>query len=155
MSPVRTSFYSALSVLLFLTSVASCSDTGTDGSKELAPLVGTWRARALVLTNKANPSQSVDLVQEGAVFTLSILSSGQYAATMEAFGHTAPEVGTFTVSGSRFTISPTSHSGPPTSGTWKFEGQVLILDGDTEFDFNQDGSREPTSAHFELVRHSP
>jgi hypothetical protein len=156
MSRLRSTSLALLVLLLGLSGLASCSDSGTDSSKELAPLVGTWRAQALVLSNKANPSQSVDLVEEGAVFTLSILSSGQYSATMQVFGQSLPpEVGRIRVSGSEFTLTPTSYDGAATSGTWKFQGEILVLDGDTEFDFNQDGTRQPATAHFELYRYSP
>jgi hypothetical protein len=156
MSRLRTSVFPCSVLLLLCACLVSCSDPGTGNSKELAPLVGTWRAQALVLTNKVNTSQSLDLVGEGAVFTLSILSSGQYSATMQAFGQSLPpEVGTFRISGNQFTITPTSHDGPPTSGTWRFQGAILILDGDTEYDFNQDGVRELATAHFELARYNP
>ena len=133
----------------------ACSDSGTDAGKELAPLLGTWRAQALAISNKANPSQSFDMIQEGGEFTLSILASGQYIATLRVFEQPAVEMGRITVSGSSFTITPTSHDGPSTSGTWRFQGDVLVLDGDTEFDFNQDGTRQPASAHFELYRYTP
>ncbi len=37
--------------------------------------------------------------------------------------------------------------------TFLFEGpDRLILDGDTEFDFNLDGTLEPALSHFELQR---
>jgi hypothetical protein len=133
----------------------SCSDSGTEAGKELAPLVGTWRAEVLRISNKANPSQTFDLIQEGGEFTLSILASAQYVATLRVFGQPAVEMGTFRVSGNGFTITPTSHDGPPTSGTWRFQGETLVLDGDTEFDFNQDGTRKPASAHFQLQRFTP
>jgi hypothetical protein len=133
---------------------ASCSSSGTDGGKELAPLVGTWRAQELILTNKANSAQSFDLVQEGGEFNLSVLANGQYVATLRIFGQPAAEMGKISVSGNRFTITPTSHDGPPTTGTWRFQGEILVLDGDTVFDFNQDGTAQPATAHFKLVRPS-
>jgi hypothetical protein len=142
-------------LLLFLVIGAflsvSCSDSSTDSGKELAPLVGTWRAQELVLTNKANPAQSFDLIQEGGEFHLSVLASGQYMATLRVFGQPAVEMGNISVSGNRFTITPTSHDGAPTTGTWRFQGEVLILDGDTQFDFNQDGTAQLATAHFELL----
>lgn len=133
---------------------ASCSGGGTDAGKELAPLVGTWRAQELVLTNKANPGQSFDLVQEGGEFNLSILANGQYVATLRVFGQPAAEMGKISVSGNRFTITPTSHDGPATTGVWRFLGEILVLEGDTQFDFNQDGTAQAATALFKLVRTS-
>jgi hypothetical protein len=155
MSRLSSSPVPFLFLLLCLLFSVSCSDSGTGAGKDLAPLVGTWRAQALVISNKANPSQSFNLIQEGGEFTLSILGSGQYVATLVVFGQPAVEMGTMRASGNSFTITPTSHDGPPTSGTWRFEGEILILDGDTEFDFNQDGTRQAASAHFELFRYTP
>jgi len=155
MSRLSSSPVPFLFLLFGLFFSVSCSDSGTGAGKDLAPLVGTWRAQALVISNKTNPSQSFNLIQEGGEFTLSILGSGQYVATLVVFGQPAVELGTMRVSGNTFTITPTSHDGPPTSGTWRFEGAILILDGDTEFDFNRDGTRQAATAHFELYSYTP
>jgi hypothetical protein len=132
-----------LTLLLVLVSL-SCSDDGTEPQADLAPLVGTWQANTLLLTNQANPSVSVDLVEEGADFILSILSTGQYSASLSAFGIANTEVGTITVSGNEATITPTSPVGPPIVSIWSFQGSALVLDGESVFDFNQDGEVEPS-----------
>jgi len=132
--------------------LTACSDDGT-GPAELQPLVGTWRAEVLTLTNQANPETVVRLIQEeGATFTLSVLSDGQYQAVLEVFGQSNPELGTVSVSGNQITLTPTIPPGPTTAGTWRFQGDTLILDGDTEFDFNFDGTDEQATVHFELIR---
>ena len=128
----------------------ACSGDGTGPGKELDPLVGAWRAKVLLMTNKANPTIQVDLVQQGATFTLSILSTGQYSASLSAFGVSNTEVGNVTVAGNHVTIAPTSPEGPSLVATWSFQGSTLILDGDSEFDFNQDGIPEASIAHIEL-----
>jgi len=130
--------------------LSGCSDDGTGPKKELTPFVGKWRAAAMVLTNTANPSVSVDLVQEGATFTLSVLSTGEYSASLTAFGQTNTEIGTIRVNGNQVTITPTSPPGPALTGSFEFVGNTLILDGETAFDFNLDGSPEPAQAHIEL-----
>lgn len=137
-------------LLLVALSLSGCSDDGSAPKKELAPFVGKWRASVMILTNTANPSVSVDLVQEGATFTLSVLSTGEYSAALTAFGQTNTEVGTIKVSGSRVTITPTSPPGPSLVAEFEFFGNTLVLDGDTFFDFNLDGTPEPAQAHIEL-----
>ena len=89
-------------------------------------------------------------MEQGATFTLSILSTGQYSASLSAFGASSAEVGTVTVAGNQVTIAPTSPEGPPQVATWSFQGSTLILDGNSEFDFNQDGIPEASIAHIEL-----
>ena len=142
----------AIFLLLFLLPcLGSCGDDGTSPRSELEPLVGVWQAQSLVMTHRTNPGISVDLVEEGATFTLSILSNGQYSASLAAFGQANTELGTISVSGNQVTITPTSPGGDPLVATFSFQGSTLILDGDSEFDFNLDGTPEPAFAHIELT----
>jgi hypothetical protein len=104
----------------------------------------------MVLTNQASPDTSVDLIQEGASFTLSILATGEYSAALSLLGQTHTELGTIEVSGSQITITPTTPPGPSTSGTWSLTGGIVYIDGTTEFDFNLDGTDEPADIHIEL-----
>lgn len=139
-------------VPLVLAVLWGCSDSSTGVKKELEPLVGAWRAQELTLTNVANPSLTWDLVEIGATFSLSILATGQYTAVLTAFGQSNTEAGNVEVSGNRVTIQPVSPPGPSVDGTWQFVGEILHLDGETEFDFNFDGTREDADVHFELER---
>ncbi len=54
------------------------------------------------------------------------------------------------MSGNQVTITPTSPPGPALAATFEFLGKTLVLDGETEFDFNLDGTPEPARAHIEL-----
>lgn len=140
----------AVNVLLLTLFLTGCSDDSTGVDKELAPLVGEWRATALVLTSAANPDLNVDLIDMGATFTLSVLGNGQYTAYLSAFQQSNTEIGRIEVSGSQVTISPTTPPGPSIVGTFEFQGSVLVLDGETEYDFNQDGISESALVHMEL-----
>jgi len=146
------SVFSFTLLLILLLASSGCSGGGTGPGKELEPLVGMWRAQDMVLTNAANPTISVDLVEEGATFTLSILSTGQYSAVLSMLGQSNTEVGKVKVSGNNITITPTSPSGPPLVATFEFVGEVLVLDGSSEFDFNMDGTPEEALAHIALFR---
>lgn len=148
----RISVASSVQLILFsLLFLTACSGGGTSpGNEELQPLVGKWRAKTLLLTNSANPGVSIDLVEAGATFTISILSTGQYSATLAAFGQTNTEIGTVEVSGNQVTIMPTSPAGPALVARFSFQGRTLVLDGTSEYDFNQDGTPEPAQAHIEL-----
>jgi hypothetical protein len=151
-TPDRRHFLALSLTWLGLSSVGilGCSDDGTGVDKALKPFVGKWRAQSMVLTNAANPAVSVDLVDEGATFTLSILATGQYSASLSALGQTNTEVGIIEVSGNQVTITPTSPVGPSLVATFAFQGDLLILDGTSEFDFNLDGTAEAATAHIEL-----
>ena len=139
--------FPSLFLLLFL--LAGCSDDPS-GPGELKPFVGVWEAVELVMTNQANPSMEVDIIEMGASFSISILSTGQYAATLTFLGQGTSEMGTVKVSGNTITIDPTQPPGDPLVATWSFQGSYLILDGTSEYDFNQDGIPEDSFAHIVL-----
>lgn len=123
---------------------------GTDPA--LAPFVGDWRANAMVLTNKANPSVAPDLVQEGAEFTINVQPSGQYTAILLYMQSSSTEIGYLSVSGNTVILDRTFPSPSTSSASYQFSGGQLILDGDSEFDFNLDGTPEPAQAHIVLVK---
>ena len=151
-TPNRRIFLALSMTWLGLSAIGNlgCSGDGTGLEKEFKPFVGKWRAQSMVLTNVANPTVIVDLVEEGATFTLSILATGQYSASLSALGQTNTEVGMIEVSGNQITITPTSPAGPPLVATFAFDGDLLVLDGTSEFDFNLDGIAEAATAHLEL-----
>lgn len=140
-----------------LTVVTACGDGGTgpggDGpDPALAPFVGDWRASAMVLTNKANPSVAPDLIQEGAEFTINVQPSGQYTAILLYMQSSSTEIGKLSVSGNTVILERTFPSPETSSATYQFSGSQLVLDGDSEFDFNLDGSPEPAQAHIVLEK---
>jgi len=139
------------SLLLAFSLFASCSDPGTGLKKELAPLVGVWDAQVLGVPDPENISQTIDLVQEGASYALSILSTGQYTAVFDLIVLQGFEAGTIEVSGDLITMTPTSPPGTTLTGTWMFQGDVLIVDGFRDIDYDGDGEDELVSIHFEFL----
>lgn len=107
----------------------------------------------MVLTSKANPEIAPDLVAEGAQFDLNVQPSGQYTAILTYMQSTATEIGILSVSGNTVVMEP---SFPPdaetSSATFQVSSSQLTLDGDSEFDFNLDGTPEPAQAHIVLQK---
>lgn len=127
--------------------------TGPDPNPNLVPFVGSWRATSLVVTSKANPSVHPDLVQEGAQFDLNVQPSGQYTAILTYSGQASTEIGTASVSGNVVTLARTFPAPPrTTTANYTLQGDLLTLEGDTEFDFNLDGTPEEASSRTVLVR---
>ncbi len=124
--------------------------TGTED--DLSPVAGSWRATVMTMTSQANPEISRDLLAEGASFTLLIETRGRYTATLSFFGQTNVEEGRVSREGGVLHFRPENPPGDPFDATWRFQGETLILDGESRFDLNMDGTTEPTYAHFELVR---
>jgi len=127
--------------------------TGPDPTPNLVPFVGSWRATSLVVTSKANPSVHPDLVQEGAQFDLDVQPSGQYTAILTYSGQASTEIGMASVSGNIVTLARTFPTPPKTTtATYTLQGDLLTLEGDTEFDFNLDGTPEDARSRTVLLR---
>ncbi|MCG6957114.1 MAG: hypothetical protein LJF04_14090 [Gemmatimonadetes bacterium] len=141
--------------MLFLAALLATACSGnksTEPDSAIAPFVGDWIAQSLVLTSQANPDISGDIIQLGATFTLNVQPSGQYTAILLYAGQSLTEIGTLEVAGSTVTLHQTFPAASTSAGVFSFEGGHLIIDANTEFDFNQDGTDEPALAHFDLVK---
>ena len=133
--------------------VSACSGKDSTGpDPELAPFVGDWNAVSLILTSQDNSEISGDIVAMGATFTLHVQESGQYTAILLFQGQSQTEIGNIEVSGSTITLHRTYPSVSTDAGVYSFQGDHLIIDGTTDFDFNQDGTPEPALSHFDLVK---
>lgn len=118
----------------------------------LAPFVGDWSALTMVVTSAANPDISPDLIEEGATFSLNVQASGQYTANLIFLQQVSTEIGFISVSGSTVTLKRDFPTRSTSTATYEFRGNLLILDGPTEFDFNLDGEPEEALGHIELQR---
>ena len=110
-----------------------------------------WLAESLVMTSVANPEVVTDLVALGAVFTLSVQPSGRYTAILEGFGQSSSEFGRLTVDGASVVLMPESPPGPESRALWERVGDSVILEGDSDFDFNLDGTTEPATLRQVLI----
>jgi hypothetical protein len=114
--------------------------------------VGSWDATGLVLTSVANPQVRPDLIALGASFRLNIQPSGQYTAILLYAQQSSTEIGILSVSGNAVTMKRDFPSRSTSAAVFALVGNRMTLDGDSEFDFNLDGTPEPALAHFELIR---
>jgi hypothetical protein len=123
-----------------------------DPDPAVEPFVGDWEASEFVVTNLADPDQTVD-VTDGGSFTLNVQPSGQYTAILDFPDSPTPgvEQGRLTVVGNSVRLSPLV--GDPITSAYAFEGSDrLVLDGPTAFDWNRDGELDASTAHIVLER---
>ena len=126
---------------------ADPGDTGDSGDSADADynpdfMVGDWLADSLVMTSTANSEVVANLVELGAVFTLSVQPPGRYTAILQGFGQSSSESGRLTVEGEYVILTPMSPPGPQSEALWERMGESVILEGESEFDFNLDGTDE-------------
>ena len=117
----------------------------------MRPLVGVWDAQRLTVPNPDDISEEIDLVEEGASYALSILSTGQYTAVFDLIVLQGFEAGIIQISGSQIILTPTTPPGSAMSGSWMFDGDLLVVDALREIDYDGDGAQEVVPIHLELV----
>ena len=137
---------------LFAFTVACGGDDGVGPTSNVAPLVGDWSAVALVVTSNLDPERSVDLVDSGASFSINVQPSGQYTATLVAFGFPSTEIGTLRIEGDEIVFTREFPSNETSRAEFTISGNQVTLRGATEFDFDLNGTNQPSTLVSTLVR---
>jgi hypothetical protein len=114
-------------------------------------MVGVWEAQVLQLPDPEQPDQMVDLIPQGASYTLSILATGQFTAVFDLILAQGYEAGRVEVSGNQVALTPTSPPGTGLSGTWQIQDGRLVVDAIRSLDLDGDGSPEVIPFFVELV----
>lgn len=143
----------AAAAALMILVLQACKSSSVTPDTSIEALVGDWDADAFVLTSVAHPDTTLDLIALGGTFTINVQPSGQYTAVLIVNGLPQTEIGQVSASGGTLTLKPSyPASADSTSGTYKIEGDRLTIDGETDFDFNLNGSTEPATVHIELLK---
>jgi len=142
------------SILLLALVLGCSSDSGLGpGDPVLDEMAGVWDAREFTVTSVAVPSLSFDVVALGGSFRLDIEPSGRYAGSLMLEGVSQTELGVIEVDGGTLIQTPTNPPGDPVTIEWGMpDDNTLLLDGETEFDFNFDGQTEPARVYIDLER---
>jgi hypothetical protein len=122
-----------------------CEDRPTEPDLNPDFMVGDWLAESLVLTSVANPEVTADLVALGAVFTLLVQPPGRYTAILEGLGLSSSTSGTLTVDDAFVVFMQELPITDESMDRWERSDESVILVGESEFDFNLDGTTEPAT----------
>ena len=139
------------SIALMLVALAGCGDDDPTGSSDdaltIEDFVGSWTGTSLVFTNNANPSESVDVIAEGAAAVrFTVLTGGGTRTWVDAGADSDEWDALVSISGNTMTSVPAESSRPTRTYTFTFVGGVLTLtDTNSEFDFT-DTDATPVSA---------
>ena len=140
-----------LVITLRRTDATDTTDETDPTGVEPANLAGTWTATAIVFTSIANPTLSVDEVADGATMTIVLSADGTYTLTFVFPGEeNENEMGTYTVSGSTLTITPTGGT-QETMGVSR-NGDTMTLTLDDIYDFDGDQVEEDATLVVTLTR---
>jgi hypothetical protein len=135
--------------------LSACGDGGGVGPDEaLEAFVGDWSASRFVVRSRANPEIAPDLISTlGAEFTVNVQPSGQYTAILVYQSTPITELGQLEVVGDELVFHVSFPSARTTRSRFTFAGPRVTLVGDTEFDYNFDGTPEPAEATIEPIKH--
>ncbi len=142
-----------LSALMLTLFASGCGGDDDSTGPQLNPdfMVGEWIAESMVVTSKANPEIAPDITEFGATFTLSVQPSGRYLAILSGYGQSSSESGVLTVEGQYVIFMRQLPSPEESRALWERAGSSVILEGDTNFDFNLDGTMEEATLRTEIV----
>ena len=135
--------------VLVMGSVAACGKSVIEADPTIAAWVGTWDADSLTMTNKADTTVVANVLDFGS-FVIVIEESGQDTATLAVSGSPGVEIGDLDIIGTTLELKRTFPP-PPSTAASSFvftADDYVILDGDSQFDFNLDQDPEAAQAHF-------
>ncbi len=128
-----------------------CGNDSTGPDLNPSFMVGDWLADSVVVTAVADPAVVVDLTALGLVFTLSVQPSGRYTSISSGFGLPGSEIGDLTVDGIHVVFMPRSPPGEDSRAVWELVGDSVILESESEFDFDLDGTTEAATLRRVLI----
>jgi len=143
LSYTRSGLQLLMVIGIMTTGAIGCGDGTTEPDLNPDFMVGDWLAESLVLTSVANPEVLADLVALGAKFTLSVEASGRYTAILEGSGQFSGTFGRLTVDGTYVVFMQELPIRDESMDMWERVDDSVILVGESEFDFNLDGTAEP------------
>lgn len=143
-----------LALVIAILMLGACGgDNGVEVDPAVAPFVGTWDATVYDIWAESDPLNVIDVLTAFGPFTITVEPSGNYQAILASV---PPQVqfGRLTVVGTTIRLDVTSPPNQPAAtGSYSFTSpDYLMLDGETDIDFNNDGTRDPAGSHIELQR---
>ncbi len=136
---------------LVVIGAVGCGNDSTGPDLNPSFMVGDWLADSVVVTSEADPAVVVNLTALGLVFTLLVEPSGRYTSITSGFGFPGSEIGDLTVDGIHVVFMPRSPPGEDLLAVWELVGDSVILESETEFDFDLDGTNEAATLRQVLI----
>jgi hypothetical protein len=129
----------------FAALVASACGDSTGVTVE--DLVGTWNATMYRYTDNANAAQQIDLIAQGASFTMTVTAGGTVSTLFDdGQGGTSSDSGTLSPDGTTLTIAGNAYEA-------QRSGDVLTLTDETSaYDIDDNGSDESATLVIRLAR---
>jgi hypothetical protein len=116
-------------------------------------LEGTWVADEYRLIRQPALADTVDFIAAGGSLTVSLDAVGQYSAGAAESGEPPViETGVALVEGDNLVLIADSAAEEPTEFTFQLSGDILSLEGQRQYDFDDDGIDEDAIVEIVLAR---
>jgi len=163
------SLFNKLTLLIFMAGAALLFSlvTACDGGDDEVPLIGTeysisdimgsWNASSATIANLSGGQPGfVDIIDEGGSLTLSIQSNGRFSLTINRPGR-ADEIWTGDMGFDEEWLAVRFDGDAADDYSYMFIDlndvkNFMIIRGDAEYDFDEDGTEEQASVDLELDR---
>ncbi len=123
------------------------------GGTSVGQLVGTWEGTKLLFISTPSQTDTVDVLADGGSLALTIEDDGSYSLGIALPDELpAVETGTLFIDGSRLILIGDSPMDDPAVFDFSRIADMLFLDGDGEYDFDDDGEDDPARIEAELER---
>ena len=124
----------------------------TEGAS-VGELVGTWEGTKLLFISTPRETDTVDVLADGGSLALTIEDDGSYSLGI-ALPDMLPalETGTLFIDGNRLILIGDSPMDDPAVFDFSRIADMLFLDGDGEYDFDDDGEDDSALIEAELER---
>ena len=124
----------------------------TEGTS-VGQLVGTWEGTKLLFISTPSQTDTVDVLADGGSLALTIEDDGSYSLGIALPDELpAVETGTLFIDGSRLILIGNSPMDDPAVFDFSRIADMLFLNGDGEYDFDDDGEDDPARIEAELER---
>ncbi len=134
--------------LALMTSSCSSNPSSPDDANALKALAGTWKATEVIYTSKADSTVSENILETmGFEYTMTIKADGSYTVTTKFQGQTFNFSGTFNEEEDGGIGSDEPNTTVTVSGN-----TLTMIDTDTSWDFDKDGTEEPAILKMVFVR---
>jgi hypothetical protein len=121
----------------------------------MADLEGTWEGAELLFISQPDEADTVDVISDGGSLTLIIDDDGSYGLAMTLPEDLpALENGTVFIDEARLILIGDSPLSDVMVFNFELAADTLFLDGNSEYDFDDDGTDEPALIEAELQRQS-
>ncbi len=126
---------------------------GNPASVEPGAIAGTWNGLQYAFVNKADPTEGVELVSQGATLTVTFTSGGDFTWDFrDVDGAVEARSGTFSVDGEFLTFSESGQGSPDPFLAVREDHNMTLRTGNREFDFDEDGTDDPAELRIFLTR---